>query len=117
MMGENHRRRTKCIRVKVFEEELRILENQCERFSMSKSEFLRNCILFGGVYRPERLEKDEIKKLIYELNRIGNNINQIAYNANSKKSTDREDMLALTHEFNEFRALYKEFAYETKSSK
>ena len=64
MMGENHRRRTKCIRVKVFEEELRILEDQCERFSMSKSEFLRNCILFGGVYRPERLEKDEIKKLI-----------------------------------------------------
>lgn len=113
-MGEEHRRRKRRVEFRIFEEELRILEDQCERFSMSKSEFLRNCILFGGVYRPERLEKDEIKKLIYELNRIGNNINQIAYNTNSKKSTDREDMLALTHEFNEFRALYREFAYETK---
>ena len=113
-MSEQHRKRTKCIRVKVFEEELKILEDQCEKFSMSKSEFLRNCILFGGIYSQEKMNKEELKKFLYELNRIGNNINQIAYNTNSKKSTDKEDMLQLTEEFKSFMKLYKEFAYEIK---
>lgn len=113
-MSEEHRMRKRKVYLRLFEEEFQILEDQCERFSMSKSEFLRNCILYGGVYSPERMEPEDLKNFLYELNRIGNNINQIAYNANSKKSTDREDMIALTNAFKEFQNLYKEFAYETK---
>ena len=63
------------------------------------------------------MDKEDLKVFLYELNRIGNNINQIAYNTNSKKSTDKEDMLQLTKEFHEFIKLYKDFAYETKKEK
>ena len=113
-MGEEHRYRKRKVYLRLFDEEFQMLEDQCEKFSMSKSEFLRNCILFGGIYSSEKMDKEDLKKFLYELNRIGNNVNQIAYNTNSKKSTDREDMLKLTEEFKSFMKLYKEFAYEIK---
>lgn len=112
-MGEEHRRRTKLFQIRLYEEEMQILNDKAKEFSMSKTEFVRNCILFGGVYSPEKMDKEDLKKFLYELNRIGNNINQIAYNTNAKKSTDKEDMISLIQEFKEFQKLYKKFAYET----
>ena len=51
-MGEQHRRRTRQLKIFLYDEELQILEDQCEKFTMSKSAFLRNCILYGGVILP-----------------------------------------------------------------
>lgn len=63
------------------EKEENILKEKCKKLNVSYSKFIRDLIL--GYVHDDSLTI-EIHNLIYELNRIGNNINQIAYVANSK---------------------------------
>ena len=63
------------------EKEEKILKEKCKKLNVSYSKFIRDLIL--GYVHDDSLTI-EIHNLIYELNRIGNNINQIAYVANSK---------------------------------
>ena len=63
------------------EKEEKILKEKCKKLNVSYSKFIRDLIL--GYVHDDSLSI-EIHNLIYELNRIGNNINQIAYVANSK---------------------------------
>ena len=62
---------------------------------MTKSEYIRNMILFGAAHERTMFSKAGEEVLIYELNRIGNNINQIAWRANSNKSVDEHDFITL----------------------
>ena len=57
------------------------MKEKCKKLNVSYSKFIRDLIL--GYVHDDSLTI-EIHNLIYELNRIGNNINQIAYVANSK---------------------------------
>ena len=63
------------------EKEENILKEKCKKLNVSYSKFIRDLIL--GYVHDDSLTI-EIHNLIYELNKIGNNINQIAYVANSK---------------------------------
>ena len=45
------------------------------------------------------MERDQADHLVYEINRIGNNINQIAYNTNAKLYADNPDWAELKREF------------------
>lgn len=63
------------------EKEEKILKEKCKKLNVSYSKFIRD--LISGYVHDDSLTI-EIHNLIYELNRIGNNINQIAYVANSK---------------------------------
>lgn len=62
--------------------ENKILKEKCNKQNISESEFLRNCIMNKEV--DYKLRKD-ILKILYELRKIGTNINQIAHVANSTK--------------------------------
>lgn len=45
-------------------------------------------------------------KLLYEINRIGNNINQIAYNSNLIKSTGKQEIKELKLQYENLLQLY-----------
>lgn len=90
-MGEESRKRKRYFKVHLLDEELAILDAKADEAEMSKSEYIRNVILFGAAHRRTVFSKEDTKELIYEINRIGNNLNQIAYRANSNRTIDERD--------------------------
>ena len=70
----------------------------------------RSLILFGNAKKTNRniLSDEKFLKLLYEINRIGNNINQIAYNSNLKKSTGKGEIKALSESYDSLLQLYSD---------
>lgn len=108
-MGKEKRYRKRDFHMMLFDEELKILEEKAESFGMNKTEYIRDLIIRGEVgNRKETLISDEkYKELLYEINRIGNNLNQIAYNSNLKKSTGREEIDGLKKLYEELFLILK----------
>lgn len=65
------------------------LKEKCETLGIKESEYVRS--LING-HNPKGKPSKELNRLIYEINRIGNNINQIAYISNK---TDKVNFLLL----------------------
>lgn len=107
-----NRVRTKQINVYLFEEELQLLETKSKEAGVSKSEYIRNVIIFGSSQRNTNFSEEEAEKLIYEVGKIGNNINQIARYVNMQKSVDGVDMNNLIEEFGELQRLIAEVCLE-----
>lgn len=108
-MGEEHRRRKRYFKVHLLEEELAILDAKADEAEMSKSEFIRNMILFGAAHERTTFSKADSEALIYELNRIGNNINQIAYRANANKAIDQRDFRNMYDTYMDLLSAYDRF--------
>lgn len=98
-MAEIHRIRCKDLRVKLLDEEAEILKMKAYEYGMSRSEFIRNLILFGVGKSYSREDRALLKEYANAINKIGNNLNQIAYTTYLKNSTNRKDMLAVLEEF------------------
>ena len=97
-----NRMRTKMFQIRLLEEEKEILKQKAYELKVTQTQYLRDLIVFGSEYKHSDQEKQNIvKQWIEELNRLGNNINQIAYNANSKKSTNGEECVKLTEQIQE----------------
>jgi len=109
-MGEQHRNRNKNIRVWLSEEEHALLSKKANMENMSMSEFVRRMILFGAERVKTNFTREESQKIIYELNLIGNNINQIAYRVNAKATVDNNDFSELRDEFVEYLGLFHDVA-------
>lgn len=107
-MEKANRGRLKQINIRLFEEEWNILEYKAELAEKNKSDFIRDLILLSGVETKSVLTDKNFQKLLYEINRIGNNINQIAYNANLKKSTGKEEINGLREQYSVLLALYED---------
>lgn len=96
-MAEKNRFRTKCLRVKVCDEELEIAKRKAEYCGLTMSDFIRKQIVEGVIIKYERFD---IKVLANELNKIGVNVNQIARHVNERGGEyDRQDMDNLVEEF------------------
>lgn len=108
-MGEEHRRRNRKLNVYLLEEELALLNAKADEAEMSKSDYIRNMILYGAAHERTMFTKKDSATLIYELNRIGNNINQIAYRANSNKAIDQGDFLGLCSNYEELLSVCDKF--------
>ena len=119
-MGEEHRYRKERFGMRLFPEEMRILEKKAAAQGVSKTDYIRDLILFGNVRETKRkiLSDENFQKLLYEINRIGNNINQIAYNSNLKKSTGKEEIKALSESYDSLLQLYSDtFLYPESEEK
>lgn len=93
-MGRQRERR---LNLYLFDEEYAILDAKADELQMSKSEYVRNIILFGTAF-PKTVFNDEIgQKLIYEINRIGNNLNQITLKVNTYNNFDDTNYKELYH--------------------
>ena len=77
-MANENRNRKNGFFVYMLDEEKQVLEKKAEKANMSKSEYIRNVILFGAARRATKFSTEDTREIIYELNRIGNNINQRA---------------------------------------
>jgi len=101
-MGSSQRIRQRQLKVFLLDEEMLLLKLKATAADMSKSRFVRNIIVNGEAVREPNFSKEDAKAIVYELNRIGNNINQIAYRVNGKGTVDTEDMLNLTEQFEQY---------------
>lgn len=108
MAEKKNRFRDKQLLIRLSEEELNILEVKAEIADKSKSDFVRDIVLYGEVKSKSLWNNIDFKKLLYEINRIGNNLNQIAYNSNLKKSTGREEIYALRELYESLLSLYED---------
>lgn len=98
-MSEPSRVRKRKLNVYLLEEEWLILNIKSEEAGMSKSEYIRNMILFGYAHERTVFSKEEERKIRNELNRIGTNINQIAVRANTNKSVNNDDFKNLNEQY------------------
>lgn len=100
--------RARYFQIRLLDEELAMLEAKASEAGMSKSEYVRNIIMFAPRHMAGTRSDSELSKLRYELNRIGNNINQIAFVANGKKSVDAGELEALLFNYHLILAQYEE---------
>ena len=107
-MEKNNRSRYKQMNIRLFGEEMNILEAKAKIADKTKSDYLRDLILFSEVKSKSVWKDENFKRLLYEINRIGNNINQIAYNSNLKKSTGREEIYSLREQYENLLSLYED---------
>lgn len=114
-MAEKNRIRTKLFQLRLLDEEMEMLNEKSSNVGMSKTEYIRNLILFGYVKNNQKMDNESLQKFLYEMNRIGNNINQIAYNSNAKKSTGKDEIVSLVREFENLLELYQRFAFIEES--
>jgi antitoxin component of RelBE/YafQ-DinJ toxin-antitoxin module len=87
------------IKVRVTDEEKSQIENICYKNNIKISDFIRDCI-FKREQKTIRIlsknEKEILQNIIFEINKIGININQIAYFfnlENLKKLQEKENIL------------------------
>lgn len=106
-MAEEHRLRNHQLRVWLVDEEKQLLVKNAYELGLSQSEYVRQLIVYGGLIgRQWTMDEDQGKQLLYELNRIGNNLNQIAYNTNAKKYASNEDWKNVKENYFEFLSLF-----------
>ena len=84
---EKKRNRTHKINVFLSDREAEIFEQKIAKLGISKSEYIRNCILYGFPGRKTNFSDAEADRIAYEMNRIGNNVNQIARYVNREHET------------------------------
>ena len=111
-MSENNRPKEKIVGVRLLPEEAEVLQAKAEEANMSKARFLKNVILQGGAYEKTNFTAEDVGKLQYEIDKIGNNINQIAVRANGSSNIDEIEFFKLRDNYMEllsaFMILYME---------
>lgn len=107
-MNTKKRYRNNRFEIRLFDEEVEILEDKAKAQGLSKTEYIREIILYSEVKESRRniLSDTKFMKLLYEINRIGNNINQIAYNSNLIKSTGKQEIKELKLQYENLLQLY-----------
>ena len=73
------------------EQEAVLFEQKTKELGISKSQYIRNCILYGSTVKKTLLSDERADRIIYEMNRIGNNINQIARFVNKEHTVEADD--------------------------
>jgi hypothetical protein len=109
-MANDTRMRKRQFKVELFEEEFQLLTDKSKKAGLTKTAYIRDMILFG---QPQ--EKDRsFEKIEYELNRIGNNINQMAYIANTEYSTNGIEIIQILSQYSELLEQYEELIKSVK---
>lgn len=96
-MAEENRFRRNCIRVKLSDSEYDTIWQKSLASNLTLSDAIRSLIVFGCI-KPDGLDEKSqalvdkfnghLSQIVYEINRVGNNINQIAYNTNANHNTE-----------------------------
>ena len=94
-MPEIHRKRVIKTSVYLYPEELELLGSKAAEAGMSKTAYIRRIITYGSAGKSARFTPADCEKICYELNRIGNNINQTAWNSNCRCSVNKDDFDSL----------------------
>ena len=110
-MSENNRLKEKIVGVRLLPEEAEVLQAKAEEANMSKARFLKNVILQGGAYEKTNFTAEDVGKLQYEIDKIGNNINQIAVRANGSSNIDEIEFFKLRDNYMELLSAFYDFIH------
>lgn len=102
-----NRKRNVQVIVRLLDEEATMLEVKSQDAKMSKSEYIRNLIVFGQTSETTVFTREETKQIRTELNRIGANINQVAMRINMNRQGFSEDFRLLNQSYLELLDLYQ----------
>lgn len=95
MDNEQYRLRDKQLNIRVTEYEYELIKRRMkESGSASLREFVIDAATNGFLIN---VDYSDIKELSYEINRIGNNINQIAHRINSEKVIYKKEIEEVQH--------------------
>ena len=85
--------RNKPIQLKVWisEQESKLLDQKISELGITKSQYVRNCILYGSTVKKTMFSDEKADRIIFEMNRIGNNINQIARFVNKEHTVESDE--------------------------
>lgn len=78
----------KLISIRLSDEVLKTLEVKSKAINMNKTEYITKAILDSDIKDDN---SRDIGRLIGSINKVGNNINQIAYNLNIAKNNNKLD--------------------------
>ncbi len=102
-MAEIDRLRKKIIHVHLSDDEYDLLSDKAKYCGINKSEFVRGVITNGAIINYSTCD---MQAAIKELNRIGNNINQIAKKVNETNHFYRKDFEDLKGQYEELFEYY-----------
>lgn len=108
-MSENNRPTDRIISIRLLPEEAEVLQAKAQEAGMSQSRFLKNAILQDAAYESTFLKKEDILKLQYEIDKIGNNINQISYYLQGDSDIDEIEVLKLRDNYMELLSAFYNF--------
>lgn len=91
------------------EHEVALLEAKKDEADMTKSEYLRNIILFAPACERPRFSSDFAEEMRKKMNAIGGVVNEIARATNGRQKITPTDMNVLKDEFIRLFTLYDEF--------
>lgn len=77
---KNKINRDQRIAIRLTEKELNIIKKKAEKMSITSSEMIRRLAQYGVCYK---IEFEAAEDILYELGRIGNNLNQITRGLNT----------------------------------
>lgn len=115
-MNGEHRKKLHRFTVRLFPEELIILMLNAREYGADMTEFIYTLIVHGTSLESRRpiFADETFKRLLREVNHIGNNMNQIAYNSHLRKSVGKEMILEQKGDFEVLLNLYLDtFLYPT----
>jgi len=82
------RERSKQLNIRLSKNEVELLQKNIEKSKLSQSEYIRKSILKKNI-----IVIDEIKGLMVELKRVGNNLNQITRMMNNGEIKDSKELI------------------------
>lgn len=97
------RNRDKLITFYLSDEELEVFNERFAKYKTdNRSQFIRDSVLNNYMIIND---DTNLRKLVYEVNQIGNNVNQLAHLANQNKKIEKEEIENLQNEVKEIRSL------------
>ena len=99
-MFDDNRNRKRQVKAWLLQKEFEILEKKAKLSGVTKSQYLRDMIIYGNVKDSiHNFSKADSERLVFEISKIGNNINQIAYRVNAKATVNEDDFIDLKNEY------------------
>lgn len=108
-MRTENRPTSRIVCIRLLQEEAEILEAKAKKAKMSKARFLKNIIRYGSVYEKKNFLSEDAHKLQYEIDRIGNNMNQIFYRVYNTENIDEIEVLRLKELYTELLSTMTDF--------
>lgn len=116
-MGEKHRIRTDKFAVTLLPEEREILSASAQKYGLTKTEYIRRLILFGGVTGQPLLDRDTTKKLTQELSQINTHLQTISYKLSNQSIPQDNDWSQLKDSYTHLLGFIGELAYLKKEDR
>lgn len=91
------RYRDKEVKFFVTENELEMIDQKAAVVELDRSKYLRKMAIEGIIIKRDFTQVEE---LVYEINKIGNNINQVARRANELEHVSSDDLKYLRKQLN-----------------